>query len=162
MVRIFFILLALSFFPFHAYAATASNSTVLYLVVGSTTPPVTPPTIALIGANPLNLIVGDAFTDPGATASDTEGDDLTGSIVETGGPVNTAAVGTTVLTYRVTSPHNGLSASVTRTVMVNPQGSVTPPPEVPAAGPRPPNPPAAAVRPLTPSLVPSVRRMSSD
>ena len=77
----------------------------------------TPPTISLVGTNPISLTVGQTFVDPGATATDLEDGNLTSAIVKTG-TVNTAVVGTTTLTYAVTDS-GGLSASVTRTVIVN-------------------------------------------
>ncbi|MFA6270094.1 MAG: immunoglobulin-like domain-containing protein, partial [Candidatus Paceibacterota bacterium] len=60
----------------------------------------TPPTITLIGANPLNITIGTQFTDPGATATDTEDGDLTSQIVKTG-TVNASTTGTYTLTYVV-------------------------------------------------------------
>ncbi|MFH0804277.1 MAG: DUF5011 domain-containing protein [Candidatus Zambryskibacteria bacterium] len=86
----------------------------------------TPPAITLIGANPLNLTIGDTFTDPGATATDTEDGDLTSAII-TSGTVDTAIVGSYEITYSVTDS-GGLSASVTRTVVVS--DVVVPPPPV--------------------------------
>ncbi len=91
------------------------------------TPPVpsnTPPTITLIGANPVNLNVGDTFTDPGATANDKEDGDLTSKITVTG-TVDTTQVGTYTLTYKVTDS-GGLSETVSRTVNVT-APSNTPP-----------------------------------
>lgn len=49
------------------------------------------PVITILGANPLLLNVGDAFTDPGATAS-------IGTVVATGA-VDTATAGTYMITY---------------------------------------------------------------
>src|SRR3989344_1946647 len=60
----------------------------------------TPPVITLIGDNPMHLIVGQIFTDPGATSTDKEDGDLTNQIVKTG-TVNTAIEGTYTLTYSV-------------------------------------------------------------
>ncbi len=86
----------------------------------------TPPTITLVGANPIEIIVGSQFTDPGATANDLEDGDLTSSIVKTG-TVNTAVLGTYTLTYTVTDSQ-GLSANTTREVVVKP---VSPEPKDP-------------------------------
>src|SRR3989344_4069965 len=83
-------------------------------------PPVvqnTPPTITLIGSNPLNLTVGDIFTDPGATANDAEDGNLTSQIVRTGN-VNASTTGSYLLTYVVKDSGN-LYATTTRTVIVN-------------------------------------------
>ena len=65
----------------------------------------TPPTITLIGANPLNLPVNTPFVDPGATATDLEDGDLTSAIVKTGA-VNASTTGTYILTYVVRAPGN--------------------------------------------------------
>lgn len=86
----------------------------------------TPPTITLIGDNPFNIIVGNTFTDPGATATDTEDGDLTSKIISTS-TVDTAVVGTYKVDYSVTDS-GGLSASTTRTVIV----TAAPSPENPS------------------------------
>ena len=85
----------------------------------------TPPTITLVGTNPLIFNINDTFVDPGATAIDTEDGDLTSSIVVTGS-VDTSIVGTTTLTYSVTDS-GGLSASTTRQVIINGVSTTTPP-----------------------------------
>lgn len=84
----------------------------------------TPPTISLLGANPMTLTVGHTYTEPGATAADAEQGDLTSSIVITGN-VNTAVAGTYTVTYKVTDA-GGLSDTKTRTVTVNDPGNITP------------------------------------
>jgi hypothetical protein len=71
------------------------------------------PVITLIGATPLDVVVGTAFTDPGATAADPEDGNITSSIVVTGGPVSTAAVGNYTLSYDV-SDSKGLPAQQVR------------------------------------------------
>lgn len=75
-----------------------------------------PPEITLLGDNPIIITKGDAYTDPGATATDTEDGDLTDSITVEG-VVNTALVGTYTITYTVTDS-GGLSDTKTRTVFV--------------------------------------------
>lgn len=60
-----------------------------------------PPVITLLGDNPMNLTVGDTFTDPGATAVDNVDGDLTESIVVGGDTVDTNTAGTYVITYNV-------------------------------------------------------------
>jgi hypothetical protein len=77
----------------------------------------TPPLISLIGNNPSTLTVGQTWNEPGATSTDKEDGDLTNKIVITG-TVGTTP-GTYTLTYTVTDS-GGLSASTTRTVIVNP------------------------------------------
>ncbi len=78
--------------------------------------PNTAPTISLIGANPMDLTVGDVFTDPGATASDAEDGDLTGSI-SVSGSVDTSVAGAYSVHYSVTDS-GSLSASADRAVNV--------------------------------------------
>src|SRR5690606_18624146 len=56
------------------------------------------PTVTLNGPSTLSLCVGDAYTEQGATATDGCSGDVTGSIVITGGPVNTALPGVYILT----------------------------------------------------------------
>lgn len=77
----------------------------------------TPPTITLIGSNPLNYTIGGVFTDPGATATDTEDGNLTSAIVSSS-TVSTTTAGTYQIKYSVTDS-GGLSASTTRTVVVS-------------------------------------------
>jgi peptidoglycan/xylan/chitin deacetylase (PgdA/CDA1 family) len=75
------------------------------------------PVVTLSGAASMIVTLGNAFTDPGATATDVEDGIITNAIVVTGG-VNTAVLGTYTLTYSVTDS-GGLSAvSISRTVTV--------------------------------------------
>lgn len=78
----------------------------------------TPPEITLIGLNPYPITVGGVYNDQGAVAFDLEDGNITSDIITTG-TVNTAVVGTYVITYTVTDS-GGLSASTTRNVIVNP------------------------------------------
>ena len=59
------------------------------------------PVITLLGSDPVTVEVGSPYVDAGATAWDALDGDLTASIV-TVNPVNTAVVGTYVVTYDVT------------------------------------------------------------
>jgi hypothetical protein len=70
------------------------------------------PVIEILGANPLTITQGQAFADPGATASDTQDGDLTAAIVAEI-DVNTAVPGT----YTVSDPV-GHTVSATRSVVV--------------------------------------------
>ncbi len=81
------------------------------------------PTITLLGDNPMNLIVGDTYDEPGATATDPEDGDLTGSIVISG-TVNTSVAGTYGVLYQVTDSDTN-TASTTRTVNVSSSGKPT-------------------------------------
>ena len=55
----------------------------------------TPPVITLVGENPLVLSVGEAFVDPGATATDNVDANLTAQITVSGGPVQRVGLGAT-------------------------------------------------------------------
>jgi len=74
------------------------------------------PVVTLTGAAALELNVGDAFTDPGATATDEVDGDLTVHIIVTG-LVDTATAGSYTLTYSATDAA-GNEGSVSRLVAV--------------------------------------------
>lgn len=76
----------------------------------------TPPTIALIGSNPVTVEAGSTYTDAGATATDAYDGDLTSSITTTSN-VDTNAVGTYTVTYTI-SDSSANSATASRTVNV--------------------------------------------
>ena len=83
-------------------------------VIADTTPPV----ITLNGSATINLIVGESYTELGATATDDIDGDLTSSIVIGGDTVNTSVVGTYVVTYNVSDASGNAAVEVTRTVNV--------------------------------------------
>jgi Domain of unknown function (DUF5011) len=83
------------------------------------TPDTTPPVITVLGTNPLSLTVGTAYTEAGATCVDNK--DATCTVVTTG-TVNTATVGTYIITYAATDAA-GNASSKTRTVTI---GATTP------------------------------------
>ena len=87
----------------------------------------TEPVITLLGANPLNLVVGDTYTDPGATAFDNFDGDITANIVVGGDTVSTAAVGTFMVTYDVSDLAGNPATQATRTVIVNAIADTTEP-----------------------------------
>ncbi len=74
----------------------------------------TPPVITVVGANPMNINLGDAFVDPGATSTDAQDGVLTPVAT---GTVNVAATGTYMVIYAVTDSGN-LTATATRVVNV--------------------------------------------
>ncbi|MCR1900088.1 DUF5011 domain-containing protein [Irregularibacter muris] len=74
------------------------------------------PVIKLNGNQNIKLNIGDAFTDPGATAIDNEDGNLTNSI-KTHGLVNTNTEGTYTITYTV-EDSGGKTASVVRKIIV--------------------------------------------
>ena len=81
----------------------------------------TPPVITLQGANPLSLLVGESYVEPGYTATDDVDGDLTSQVVVTG-IVNTAVEGTYPLTYTV-SDAAGNTGTALRTVNVSAPGT---------------------------------------
>ncbi len=88
----------------------AVTSTVVTLGVIDTTPPV----VTLLGANPQTVTLHGAFTDAGATATDT----CAGALpVVTNGTVNVNTLGTYLIKYLATDP-NGNVTTNTRTVNV--------------------------------------------
>jgi hypothetical protein len=73
------------------------------------------PVIIVTGANPLNLNVGDTYTELGATATDT----IDGSVTVTpSGSVNTAVADTYTITYNASDAAGNAATPVTRTVVV--------------------------------------------
>jgi hypothetical protein len=84
-------------------------------------PPVnTPPVITVLGDNPLTLVIGNVFTDPGATATDAQDGDLTDEIITTGtSTVDVNTLGDYTVTYTV-EDSGGLTDLKTRTVRIVP------------------------------------------
>ncbi len=77
----------------------------------------TVPVISLAGSSAVVVPCGNAYTDAGATATDTCAGNLTGAIVVTN-PVNTQAPGAYTVRYNVKDPSNNSAVEVTRTVVV--------------------------------------------
>ena len=82
----------------------------------------TQPVISLIGDETITITVGDSFTDPGATALDTEDGDLT-NIISKIGVVNTTIAGTYTIEYFVTDSDSLSALSIIRTIHVIEVGS---------------------------------------
>ena len=76
------------------------------------------PAIALIGANPQTIEVGDPYIELGATATDNYDGDLTGSIMIDATTVDTNTLGTYTVTYNVTDSSGNSAIEVTRSVDV--------------------------------------------
>lgn len=76
-----------------------------------------PPTLTLLGNNPMDVRKNTPWMEPGYTALDHDKQDISGYVLVTGS-VNTGEEGTYTLEYRVTSRTSGLSASASRTVTV--------------------------------------------
>ncbi len=79
---------------------------------------VTAPVITLLGANPLNLNVGDTYNEPGAIAVDEIDGDISVNIVIDAGAVNTNAPGSYAVTYNVSDAAGNAATQVVRTVNV--------------------------------------------
>ncbi|MFH0864791.1 MAG: DUF5011 domain-containing protein [Bacteroidota bacterium] len=77
---------------------------------------ITAPEISITGDNPVSIILGNAYTDAGATATDEVDGDLTSSITTTSN-VNTAQKGIYSVTYSITDVA-GNTSTATRTVNV--------------------------------------------
>ena len=92
---------------------TSAATTVTFSIVSDTTAPV----ITLTGDATISLIVGETYTEAGATAVDTVDGDITGSLVISG-TVNTSAIGVYSVNYNVSDTAGNDAAQVTRTVNV--------------------------------------------
>jgi surface protein with Ig-like domain len=80
-------------------------------------PGLSPPTITLVGANPLVVeCASGAYVDPGASAADDCGGDLT-AVISTASSVDTAAPGAYPVAYEVTDS-TGVNGTASRTVDV--------------------------------------------
>ena len=77
----------------------------------------TAPVITLLGDANVTLIVGDTYTDAGATANDAEDGNITANIV-VNNPVDTSTVGTYTVTYDVIDSNGTSATQVVRTVHV--------------------------------------------
>ncbi|SNR64149.1 PKD repeat-containing protein [Lutibacter agarilyticus] len=101
-------------------AATERTRTVI--VAADTVAPV----ITLLGDATMNLMVGDTFTDPGATATDDVDGDITDDIVVAGDAVDVNTAGTYTITYNVSDAAGNAADEVTRTVTVTDPNACTP------------------------------------
>ncbi|MDD4924772.1 MAG: DUF5011 domain-containing protein, partial [Dehalococcoidales bacterium] len=85
--------------------------------VEATTPPdTTSPVITLQGPNPMDVVQGDSYVEPGYTATDNVDGNITANVVVTG-TVNISVLGQYTLTYSVSDAASN-PAQVTRTVNV--------------------------------------------
>lgn len=85
--------------------------TALAQLLPAVTPDTTAPVITLAGANPLTVIVGTAYSEPGYTATDNIDGDITDDVIVTGS-VNTAVAGQYSLTYTVTDAAGNVGTRV--------------------------------------------------
>lgn len=77
------------------------------------------PVITLLGDNPVNIFLGNEYTDAGATANDNKDGDITGSIITGGDTVDSESAGTYHITYDVSDAAGNHADQITRTVNVN-------------------------------------------
>ena len=76
------------------------------------------PVITLLGADSITLVVGDAYADAGATASDECEGDLCSSIATSGLPISTTTSGAFTVTYGVEDSSGNAAVVESRTVTV--------------------------------------------
>ena len=85
---------------------------------------VSPPVITIIGSNPATVLLGNVYTDDGATATDNLDGDITSSIVTTNN-VNTSSLGTYNVIYNVQDSAGNYAGTVFRTVQVISGSTIT-------------------------------------
>ena len=66
------------------------------------------PTITILGDNPINVEVNTTYNDPGATGTNSDGDDLTSNITSNIGDLNTSVLGNFTLIYNLTHSVDGV------------------------------------------------------
>ena len=74
------------------------------------------PVITLTGSSTVDLVVGDTYTDAGATVTDNKDTGLTVTVI--GATIDTSAAGTYEITYNVTDAAGNIADEKTRTVTV--------------------------------------------
>lgn len=97
-----------------------------YDVTADYTDDVYAPAITLTGANPMTLTQGNAYSEPGYSATDNVDGNVTGSVVVTG-TVNENVPGAYQLVYSVTDAAGNSTCNVIRTVNVVASPDNTPP-----------------------------------
>jgi hypothetical protein len=90
------------------------------VIIEGSGPDTEAPIITLNGASTINLNVGEAYTELGATATDNIDGNITSSIVIGGDTVNSNIGGTYLVTYNVSDAAGNDATEVTRTVNVIP------------------------------------------
>ncbi|CAM1340466.1 reprolysin-like metallopeptidase [Tenacibaculum amylolyticum] len=79
------------------------------------------PVLTLLGESEVTIILGDTYTDTGATAIDNVDGDISENIT-IAGTVDTNTIGSYALVYNVTDKAGNIAKSITRTVHVNLEG----------------------------------------
>ncbi len=90
-------------------------------------PDTTPPVIVLVGANPQEITIGNAYTELGATATDNVDGNITADILIDATAVNTNVIGSYNVTYNVSDAAGNAAAQQVRTVNVTAAPDTTPP-----------------------------------
>ncbi|WP_460220494.1 immunoglobulin-like domain-containing protein [Psychroserpens sp. MEBiC05023] len=88
------------------------------IILETSGPDVVPPVITLNGSPTINLNVGEAYNELGATATDDVDGDISTNIVIGGDVVNTNIAGVYVVTYNVSDAAGNAAQTATRTVTV--------------------------------------------
>lgn len=101
------------------FSATASwtqwdNTNKRYLPVIKQYSPVE---ISLLGDNPLTLVAGSSYEEPGATAVNSSGKDVSENIIISGS-IDSSTVGNYTITYEVTDSESNVITTLTRTVII--------------------------------------------
>ncbi|WP_345190909.1 M14 family zinc carboxypeptidase, partial [Algibacter agarivorans] len=90
------------------------------VITGINSVDTTAPMITLIGPGNIDINLGDAYTELGATATDNKDGDITANIVIGGDAVDTNTTGTYTVTYNVNDAAGNAATQVDRTVNVVP------------------------------------------
>ncbi len=76
------------------------------------------PVITLVGGNPLTIIIGSTYIEPGATVLDNLDGDISGNIMINASALNNSVVGSYGVTYNAIDAAENAAIEVTRTVTV--------------------------------------------
>lgn len=120
---------------FSGHSQNANTILAGYYVSDLALPDTTRPVITRLGVSPVNVVIGNIYTDAGATATDNVDGNITSKIV-TVNPVSTTTLGTYTITYNVSDAAGNAALQVTRTVNVVATSTPSPSPS-PSATPSP-------------------------
>jgi subtilisin-like proprotein convertase family protein len=81
-------------------------------------PDTTAPVINLLGANPLEILQGGSYSEPGYSATDDKDGNITANVVVNSSGLNTDAIGSYFVTYDVSDIAGNAASTMTRTVNV--------------------------------------------
>ena len=99
--------------PENGYSGFAISEVGLYMITDTT-----PPVITLVGSENIDLDIGDAYSEPGYSASDNVDGDLTESVIVSGDIVDTATQGVYTIRYNVSDSAGNVAQEKIRTVSV--------------------------------------------